>query len=1140
MTRTNFLKDKRVLTFILLGITLVFGALAVFLAIAINNRNVNPDDTSAARSCDSQRNNLERCENGEFVDGNGNRVSCDGFRRDFQECERARACELQGQDYNNERCVDRRTGLKGEGEVCSSASECSTGICDQAEACSNPIRTCGRQTPAGNAGCNVIGGTPSAPATPGPTGGNLTLCEVKDLPANQSGCQPGQTRQQGIYCPDCKNRDSRCVTQNAECGQALPPAGVIPTVDSAGWVAGSVCRYRPNRGSCAPAQFRDGACNPGDYQMCFCRGEITTTGGWTYGSRVELGAIKCDGGRGGCENPETYGGGLFEALECSNPFKCPVRATPPPPLPTPSCKIVCDSATNRQITTCTPAGGGTPVVVENIFKVCNPGCLERAVCDGPDFVRYDCQGNEVSRRPDPSCVTRTPTNGPPPTPVPLSVALSCDNLIVRRGGQEIQAGASLNPGDVVTLEMRTNTADSIGSRYAFDDGTGVWRLIGSPSTSPNSFNDQINPRTVTFTIPSTVQPGRNIRFATSAIFKISPNGVISTQCVGGNCDTDPTNNVVACGGSNPNFFRRAPNVPSNQAVGVINPQTGQITQSTQIYVPIEGFWSQELRATCTDSGNCMKSFSISSVQPSVCTNISVTNTRTNQTCTSTNAAACANLDTRQGDTLNVSITGTGNITGYTLGQGVSLIGQTATSTTSAPQSTGSFTVNVPTNGQLQSLTLTGSTTNGVSTSSPDACRVSLNFNPLPEVDKEINAGGSVNLGAGNVVDSTSEVLYDITIRNNGNAILQNVIAVDRLTAFDPGNVVNGQPAPVNPPFGDIIGASNLARTTGSNSSPQTVAPRRVFDANNTQVGSLNPGNSYTAAPFDTAQITSVEWNRITALHPGEVYTGTVRVDISSFTNNPILRNTICLYNDANNNGQYDSGTDTLIRCDEVDVNTQQPVFTIEKEASQESVGVGNSLDYTVTLRNTSGNTLNLNNATVVDTLDPSAINGITVSNISNGGTLTNNTITWGGANLIQANGGNASLAPGATLELTFRITVDEDFFTPTGPCSAQMSNIATASSSSPNFANTSPTVFITVTRVCLTVTPRGSTPTGLPPSGESTPIIYQIIAVLTGGLAITVFALRNRLPVRFSNTASFSSGGSNPIDSLMEKIRIRK
>jgi len=44
--------NRKLITISLLILTLVLGGLAVFLTITINNRNVNPDDTSAAQNCD--------------------------------------------------------------------------------------------------------------------------------------------------------------------------------------------------------------------------------------------------------------------------------------------------------------------------------------------------------------------------------------------------------------------------------------------------------------------------------------------------------------------------------------------------------------------------------------------------------------------------------------------------------------------------------------------------------------------------------------------------------------------------------------------------------------------------------------------------------------------------------------------------------------------------------------------------------------------------------------------------------------------------------------------------------------------------------------------------------------------------------
>jgi uncharacterized repeat protein (TIGR01451 family) len=1105
MTRLNFLQNRRLLTLILLGVTLLFGGLAVFLAIAINNRQVNPDDTSAATKCSRDSD----CRGGQYCD--------------TSTCPAAGYCVNNGSSLDpNDACPDDQCRTEDRGTKCGAEAGCPAG-----QGKTTRVRVCGgNEEDTSDKDC-----TPKTACQATPTGGGangLNRCFTFEQSFPENGCaDPSQKINVAVDCSGrCPSSPGAsdgvgCIEVPGECGGAAPPLNTPAPIDTSSWPAGAKCRISvADIGKkCVEAEFKRSECDPksaGHGQMCFCTGTTigSDRGGWRFKSEVAYKPVTCGGS---CDTPSTASGGTFNAAICGNDYYCePDSIAPPPSVPEPSCISRCDASVNQEITTCNYPGQ-PPIEVGRRPKQCNPSCGETVKCEGSDLVNRDCQGEETGRIENyPPCLERRP----------LQTAVSCDGLTVTKNGQEIADGATINPGDVLTLNVNSNTPNGLGSRYAYSPDNGANYYV---IDSGNQFNDQINPRQINFTIPANAQPGSTIKIASTVLFKIDPAGTRATQCANGNCETDTSNTIVACGGTNNVLFTRTATAAGN--AGSINPSTGAITQEPVFYsAAAKATVEARLQAFCSDGGNCLKTFAIGNtpvVEPAVCTGITVLNSRTNQNCGTGNPASCG---LRQGDPIEVTVEGSGNVVNYTLSVNENVL---------APNATGQFGYTLPQS--ATNYTIVGNVTNGVTPAADNpACRNTYSFTPVPGVDKTIDATNSLNLTGGNVVTGSSEVEYDISITNTGNGILNNVLVVDRLSAYDPNNVVGGQPAPVTP-FGDIIRADDLTRTTGTNSTPSPVAPQKVFNVSGSQVGSNNPGNTYTSAPFNTEQLTTVHWNRINALHPAETYTGSIRVDIGAFTGNPALRNTVCLYNDVNGNGEYDEGTDTPIECDEVDVFTQTPTFTIVKSASKESVGVGESLDYTLTLTNTSNAALDLNNLTVTDTLDPDYINGITVSNISNGGTRTNNVITWTGANLVAANGGNANLsatAPNNTLTLTFRITIDTDFFTANGPCSAQMSNVATSTSTTPEYGNTSPTIYITVTRVCTGTTPP---PTGtLPPTGNATPYFIPVIGLAF--LAGAVYFYRRNMMQRSAKVLETSAGSApeSGTDKLRSKIRMRK
>ena len=1249
MTRLSILKNRRLLTFVLLGVTLLFGGLAVFLAIAINNRNVNETETEAATVCRTRTVDASYCASGKSKIT----TSCDSCNPEAG-CTEKEECTSGGDDEPN-KTLCRSESRTSSFSTCTTANSSGVfGTLDiYCESCSGEVN-CEQR----NVKC----------ADGSSSGGGNTVVDTYqrcNVYGDANNCPAGTQKWIAVFAKSCNNTtpvgDTKVREVSNGCVPINSPQPSVPATaeeapiqaDVTGWPATAACRYPTSGGSCAPAEFR-GGCNPAAGKMCRCTGSVVDKiGNYTYMSSVSSSDITCfeSGISSMTELCAKYGPGLHNGsgLTCGNTYRCP-PAPPPSVTPTPLClpKAYCDRSTGMFVTyDCS----GTEVISRTPDASCTSTCNKREVCDAEgNRITYGCDGVTITSTVPDSSRCRPPTEEPqamctgltfdktsykageqvrltaslarttnpaypqysyriqlynsgvnyyatstyknqtnrlecttanctgtgtftlpttftsntfvakvvayhagtdivdtniPTTSCQVSftvaerekVPVACGGLSITRNGVALKSTDRINPGDTLRLLASSPVQGSIASRYTYSDGTG-WKVI--KGTGPyNEFYGAS--RTVDFKVPANLASGTKIRFGTAIAYKINPAGTVSNTCAGGNCTTDNAN-VVLCGGTGEvgragnQIFERDPAVTT--AVQVIDPVTGAISSSPvnyKMYTYADGTASapssrtaleNQLAFTCNDSGLCVQEYTISNTPASSCTNITVTNTTTNTVCTAANRTTCA----KQGDNLRVVVTGD-NATGYSLAQSFVDYANRTTSSTAAVQTSSTFNITVPSTIELKSANIIASTTNGVTPSTSTACSYGLSFSNTPTVTKAINSANSVNLAAGNVVTSASEVEYDLTIRNAGTAIKSNVLVVDSLTAFNPAN--NG--AAVNPPFGDIISASNLTRTTGSKSTPSPVAPRRILNASGTQIGALNPGNTYTTAQA----VKTVEWNRITALHPGEIYTGKVRVDIGSFTSNPTLRNTVCLYNDGNNNGVFDGiTTDTRIGCASVDVRTTTPTFTVEKEADESEVMADEPVTYTVTLTNTSGSALDLNNVTVTDTIDPEAIDALSITEISDGGALANNVITWTGSDLVAAHG-SASLAAGGTIELTFVATPSAEIFTSESVCSVQMINDVRASSTSPNYTDTAPTVYVTVTRVCVTVTPNPETGE-LPPTGSDTPLYVPIIGVGLIGAAAAAYVLRKRFIRGGGKGLRQTLVSETPEQKLRSKIRMRK
>lgn len=1132
MARINFLQNRRLVTLALLAITLIFGGIAVFLAVTINNRSLNPDVTSA-KSCSGD----DDCTDpGSYCD----RTSCPG--RGFcctGDCSKECGCKIvqettcsgcpagQGRSKRIRKCPgkpDEDVSDSG----CTAKSECQT---PGNTACPrSAIPGCGSGNASTGQSCSCVGTEPPTAANPS---GQFTGRQVCNS-TGWGGCIRADGSQPiGGTCPDgykiindtcvkdCNGTNSTCACGTNVCsgsaGQTFTcVAGACQIANGDAWLGSGNCRFSATQtGSCKHADFK--GCNPTEGHMCWCEGPYTTVGNYTYGSasnnkhsNTECGG-SCVGKPGG-----TYGDSI-----CGNPYKCPAITTiPTVPVCNPQdyclnnqrVKITCD-ANGNQVRTTTPEQCSTcPSTHRCIANTCQQETL-------------DCNGNVTGTEQNSGCC-RTTTVTP---------QLNCNGLTIKNGaGQVLQDGATINTGDTLTLTVDSTTAEKIASRYAFNDGT-KFRVIKTQTAGANqanAYNDQLNPRTITFKVPSDLAGGTQVQFSSSNIFKIDANGKFVTTCAGGNCLTDPDVNIISCGAGGGTFHRAVLSPPLD--VYDSSSGTAVITQSPNSYTAM-GVGVQKIpngaSIQCIETNACHHNFVVANVPASACTGVTVTNTRTNATCNSTNPAACG---LRQGDTINVAVAGSGNTTGYSM-QTTANPGSTTQAFVTQASPTFS-SIKIPTDRTLQTFDITGYTTNGATAPvTSTACQIKFPFSTNPTVDKSINAAGSTGLSANNVVTTGSVVEYDVKVANEGTTLLQNVLVYDRLF-----NVVNGVVDVNAAPFGSIISAANLSRTPGTQSTPNPVTPKNGYPSNKIPfVGTPVAGGTFT----DAQGIKLVNWNPITAFYPAEGYSAKVRVQIDTYSGTPVLRNFVCLTVDANGNGIPDV-TDTngdgipdtgeITKCDYEDVNTSTPQFTITKTSSDSVATPGSNTTYTLVLKNTSASPLALSGVTVTDTFDSRYIGRVTVTP-ANGGQVTNNTIVWDGTDLIALNSGGAQLAAGASLTMTVQITYNANFFQPNDECVVIIDNSVVASSTSPNYTTPPSSVQISMNNPACA--PTGTPVTTLPPTGVVPPVYIPL-----GGIALVLvgfFAVRKLKWFRNGGT-SVEASQSDPISDLRRKVKLRK
>lgn len=1094
-----------VLGVIILMIFLLLGV-SGYIAYVIVNRQTAPEDTAAARDCSAEERYVNGlCKDPNYLSKPDQAQDCARAAEDLRICIAARDCERGGGVWFENRCEQTPKWLEGkldEGSFCNSNDDCKSKNCGIPDG--NPCggrKTCGRIL---NSQCEAIrqpppgsGGTSGNPACPKGNGQNAIIGEYKQCESQGSdiftgvqrclengwgpcqratGLQPGLNGQcpggsrpiNGLCYLDCDGNSNICACGNNICvGNTVTKftceQNSCKPVSSGGWLVSSAnCRVRAPVTTCAPAEFR--GCNPGVNQMCWCRGlGAPQSDGYSYGT-AELGPLGCGAD---CTGKP---GGVYSDSACGNPYRCPDGSTGRSCRPT----TYCDPATNQRVTiTCDSMGNQQTAYVPEECQPCSP----RVGCEGTNYVVRNCRNEIITSRYDPACDRSCPETNYCDSQC-NRVYADCNGRVLRT--QRDDSCCSPYNGFCASLtvsyidETGQNILKTVDARTPVDQlifegrpRAGSWVTIASTANKPNP-----NPKPGLYFIRgymhnSRVHEGCNYYFPSSNEPPYTPdlyvisfqlpsdlyNGTVRRNDAWGrrnNCDPIDFSRGVLFGAiyffngtwTRDSYFclnswtDRAPN-PANARVYYIPPEGPSQLQNTQCenYCNMVALTRTAPPTTppTTLPPTTPPPTTTPTVPPAQCVSITITNARNNQSCNASNPQAC---NVRQGDTLNIQIQGT-NANSYFVNYAYQVASGQRFTQTISPQSSPSFNLQIPNNQELQNILIEGYTSNGTTSSTANNCRIGFSFAPQPTVNKDIDQQNSVNLSTGNVVNSTSIVEYDVSISNTGTASMQNVIVVDRLRAY------NSAGNELNPPFGDIIQASNLTRSGGTVSTPSTVAPRRLFDASGNPIGAVNPGNNYN----QTDGVKRVEWNRVDVFAPGESYSGTVRVDISNYTGTPSLQNEFCLYRDVNNNGQLDSG-DTLIACDEVIVRTAQPDFTISKQSNRDMVNPGGSVNYTLTFTNVSSNPLDLNTITIRDTLDQDAINSMTVSNISNGGSISGNVITWSSQNLISANNGNPNLAPNQSIQLSYTVTINNNYFPSRDICTDVITNQARAISDS--------------------------------------------------------------------------------------------
>jgi len=382
-------------------------------------------------------------------------------------------------------------------------------------------------------------------------------CTDEKRRAHNPGCAgSGENYEFDVYCNNsaCNESPGNCIQRNGNCinGNATPPPTSTPTpTDNPGeWPNGSVCKYPTGGGSCASATFRSGSCNPGDNQMCYCRGSVVyQANGMSYLNRVENGSISCQTNPGE-DLCARYGPGLHsgDGTRCNNPYRCPgVQQTPTPTTtPTPSIPTITTTPTR-------PVDTPTPTITI--------------------------------------------------TPPPRQVNLVCERLnIYNSNGNLLPSGVQLIPGQRYRLQVDTNTNPRLATRYAWSLNGGGYTLIPNPDQNPqncatkgNNFNDIYNPTYVDFVVPTTMQPGQTISFRGANVYKVV-NGQLTTQTVTACPDNDSNTDIIACGAPTTDF-------PNGQTA--YRTANGYVTDRNSVTQRLA-----QLNTTCSGSAACERVFTI--------------------------------------------------------------------------------------------------------------------------------------------------------------------------------------------------------------------------------------------------------------------------------------------------------------------------------------------------------------------------------------------------------------------------------------------------------------------------------------------------------------------------------------------------
>ena len=1152
MTKLNILQNRRLITFALLAITLIFGGLAVFLAITINNRNVNPDDTAAeTRTCRTRtRTGVEYCPSGRSrIYTNCEVCHPESGCTEREECISADEpepnkvfCRSEDRPAGSATCGGRAFKVDIYCVSCSGEVNCEPRnvVCQGDGDGGNPgnpgnpacpksaIPNCGSGNAQTGETCSCTSTSPTDPFTGVQrcldTGWGI-CARVDGQQPPSGGCPAGTTLVNGACLSPCDGTKNICACGTNACsgtaGQAFKCGsdGGCELENSGAWRGQGDCRVAtgPNGavGTCARAEFRN--CNPAEGKMCWCSGLGSVISGYRYGNVTFRDIGQCGSSCVG------KAGGIYTAESCGNPYRCPETPTFTPRYCIPI--NYCDRATyERVIQPCN--ADGTPGTLTRTPEVCS-SCPVTYKCEACEKVGLDCNDNEVSRNRDDNfcgCSVQQQAD----RCESMTVTFGDRTLTVNNAGQSNIIYSMPTPGQQISFNSRSTGPNagmqSYWMRPYIADQTHPANVDGTPEHFCsfyvfNPYQDQNYP-----------DPNLRHGGAASRTFTMPTN---LTNLVRN--DSPTSNGYFPINGVNCN------NYPMNFSQGVIF-GTNYIQNPTNF----GGIWCRnkgpnpnmgelfdgrvKLFQQCTNP--CVIR-AVPAAEQAQCTGITVTNTTKNTTCNASNPTAC---NVSQGDVLNVTVAGSGSVTSYALSR-EEVRGGTATSSVSPPQETPQFnSITVPTGTNLTAFALQGSASNANGSSAPANCLVRFNFSNNPEIDKTINRTGSTPAIPTTenpvVVEGSDIVEYDVIVRNSGNSVLENVLVYDRVISLN-----NGQVDQNGTPIGNILRATNLARTTGTASSPESVTPAKGYTSNAvpfTGTG-IDPNNS--ALPNDNftsgQNIKLVRWNNITSFAPGEVYSGKVRVQIQSFTGTPGLRNQVCLVLDTNNNGQVDTGE--YQRCDEVDVFTAQPEFTIEKTASATSARPGDTITYTLTLRNVSDNTLNLNNVTVTDTFDADYIGRVTVTP-ANGGEQqgTTNQIIWTGSDLVAANSGNANLAPDGTVSVTMQVRFNTNFFSGLTVCQVVVDNISLATSTSPDANATSTTVDINMNNPLC-----GNNPTGtLPPTGIDTPTYIPYLGIVVIALGVTGLLVYRRYGYKLLKNSS--AGPITGESDLRKRIRIRK